>query len=236
MAKQLRALLGGLWVFLACGSGLVAWSVNGASPAEEGDALAQDTAQDSETPPHVLPQRFAQPWLLPMSVPGQQPPKRDKHYPAVCPPHPPTGYIAPLTTFLNLHTRQALPVFDKSPPSPAHLHELFQCRGFGVSVDLAPVLIEIAIAAAVHFASPEIHIVSGYRSPKFNDALGKKGRNVAKRSRHMKGEALDFRLTSVHARQLGAWLDSHFEGGLGVYDGDNFVHIDVGPKRRWRGR
>jgi uncharacterized protein YcbK (DUF882 family) len=79
-------------------------------------------------------------------------------------------------------------------------------------------------------------VVSGYRSPKFNEALRKKGRQVASRSHHTLGEALDFRLPDVEAEALAAAAEEIHVGGLGTYASSGFVHVDVGRDRRWGGR
>ena len=145
------------------------------------------------------------------------------------------GVVTPVTTLYNAHTKETLPIFENPAVKPALLRHFFRCRGFGETVDMAPDLLATIIDAARHFKALRVTVISGYRSPKFNDTLAKKGRRVAEESRHMKGEAVDFRLDTVTAEVLGPWLREHFEGGVGTYRGDNFVHIDMGPKRSWRG-
>ncbi|MBN2529991.1 MAG: YcbK family protein [Deltaproteobacteria bacterium] len=145
------------------------------------------------------------------------------------------GVVMPVATLYNAHTRETLPIFDSPKPKPELVRHFFRCRGFGETVDMAPALLDVLLAAARQFQAKRISIISGYRSPKFNDALAKKGRRVAAESRHMKGEAVDFRLDTVEARELGKWLRENFEGGVGTYRADNFVHVDVGPKRSWNG-
>lgn len=141
-----------------------------------------------------------------------------------------------LTTLYNVHTREALPVFEHRRPGADVLGEFFRCRGFAVRAALDPRLIETVLGAAEEFDSRRVRIVSAFRSPKFNDALAKKGRRVAQESKHTRGEAIDFGLAGVKAAAIGKWLWDSFEGGVGTYPDDDFVHIDVGPKRRWTGR
>jgi hypothetical protein len=141
-----------------------------------------------------------------------------------------------VTTLFNFHSRESIPVLKGNPPPDKVLDEFFRCRGFGSSRRLDPRLLEAVLAAAEHFKAPRAEIISAYRSEKFNDALSKKGRNVADESRHTKGEAIDFSLPGARVRQVSAWLWENFEGGIGTYERDNFIHIDVGPKRRWKGR
>lgn len=79
----------------------------------------------------------------------------------------------------------------------------------------------------------EVQIISGYRSPATNEALRSKSSGVAKKSFHMLGQALDFRLDGVklsHVREAAMTLKA---GGVGYYPKSNFVHIDTGPSRAW---
>ncbi len=78
-------------------------------------------------------------------------------------------------------------------------------------------------------------IISGYRSPKTNNML--RGRSastgVAKKSLHMKGQAIDLRMedfSSARIRDLAASLGA---GGVGYYAKSNFVHLDSGDVRTW---
>lgn len=169
-------------------------------------------------------------------TPLSWPEKRAKEYPAPAAVPARRGLERAVTTFYSVHSREAVPVLERSPPPQEVLADLFRCRGFGERHALDPRLIDAAVTAAGHFHALKVEIVSGYRSPKFNETLAKKGRRVASESRHMRGEALDFRLTGVPAAALGAFLREDFDGGVGIYRRDDFVHIDVGPKRAWRGR
>lgn len=81
-----------------------------------------------------------------------------------------------------------------------------------------------------------IHIVSAYRSPASNAALrGADPEGVARRSYHMEGKAVDLRLPGVQLSKLHRAALSLKAGGVGYYPESNFVHVDVGPVRRWFG-
>ena len=182
-------------------------------PADEDDWRPEETRlQDSYG--DKAEKAYAR-WMAPSRRPGVQP---------------------LLTTLYNIHSREALPVFEGAPPDPQLLRYFFRCRGFNVQTDPDPRLLAEVLAAAKQFAARRTTIVSGFRSPKFNDLLAKKGRRVATESRHMKGEAVDFRLDTVDAVTLGKWLKEHHDGGVGIYPQDDFVHIDVGMKRAWWGQ
>ena len=104
-------------------------------------------------------------------------------------------------------------------------------------------------------AAPRIELVSGFRSPKLNEMMRKKGHHVASHSQHSLGHAVDFRVVvacgaepaSASAQECasgatGVALDprllareiraSGWDGGVGVYTSkdDWFVHADIGPK------
>lgn len=78
-------------------------------------------------------------------------------------------------------------------------------------------------------------LLSGYRNPSTNAMLRKKSRNVARNSRHMKGQAADLRLKSRSVAQLSKAAVACHGGGVGKYSRANFVHMDCGPRRVWGG-
>jgi uncharacterized protein YcbK (DUF882 family) len=77
------------------------------------------------------------------------------------------------------------------------------------------------------------HIVSGYRSPQTNAVMRKRSRGVAKNSYHMKGKAVDIRLSEHSTSKLRKAAMSLSMGGVGYYPRSNFVHVDVGAIRSW---
>ena len=78
-----------------------------------------------------------------------------------------------------------------------------------------------------------IEIISGFRSPKTNKSLRSKSSGVAKKSLHMKGQALDIRLTDLNTKDLRDISISLQQGGVGYYAKNDFVHIDTGRFRTW---
>jgi uncharacterized protein YcbK (DUF882 family) len=76
-------------------------------------------------------------------------------------------------------------------------------------------------------------IISGYRSEKTNALLRKKSGGVARKSLHMRGLAVDVRLTDLHTTALRDLAWSQQGGGVGYYRKSNFVHLDTGRVRRW---
>ena len=77
-----------------------------------------------------------------------------------------------------------------------------------------------------------IKVISGYRSPRTNNMLRRRGRKVAKKSQHTRGKALDFFLQDVSVAKLRSLGLKAHRGGVGYYAG-SFVHLDTGSVRHW---
>lgn len=96
----------------------------------------------------------------------------------------------------------------------------------------------IDIIAATHrlMETDEPYLMlSGYRSPATNSMLASRSRGVASNSYHIRGMAADLRLTSRSTSQMSAAAIACNAGGVGRYGRSNFVHMDCGPIRSWRG-
>jgi uncharacterized protein YcbK (DUF882 family) len=78
-----------------------------------------------------------------------------------------------------------------------------------------------------------IEVISGYRSPQTNMILARNTDGVAKHSYHTKGMAIDVRMQGVALPKLYHTTLTMRRGGVGYYPDSEFVHIDVGPVRRW---
>lgn len=79
-----------------------------------------------------------------------------------------------------------------------------------------------------------IVIVSGYRSPEYNEMLRKKDPNgVAKNSQHLYATAADIRIPGMTPAQVQQAANVIFSsGGMGKYG--TFTHVDVrGYRARW---
>ena len=80
-----------------------------------------------------------------------------------------------------------------------------------------------------------VDIVCGYRTPESNEYLRTRGPNtgVAKNSQHTLAKAIDIRIPGVGTRKLRDIALSLQAGGVGYYPISQFVHVDVGPVRKW---
>lgn len=150
-----------------------------------------------------------------------------------------------LATLVQTHTDERV-LLDRDGPPQTRFDQLLADRVTGASHPLDPRLLGLLRTLAARHASPSgaarIELVSGYRSPKLNELLRKKGHHVASHSQHSLGHACDFRIVlpgatkGIHPRELEKEIRAlGWDGGTGVYTGatDWFVHADVGPKRQW---
>ncbi|KAF0118229.1 MAG: twin-arginine translocation pathway signal [Rhodospirillaceae bacterium] len=76
-------------------------------------------------------------------------------------------------------------------------------------------------------------IVSGYRSAATNKQLQRTNPDVARHSYHTQGMAIDIRQPGRDLVKLKAAALRLNRGGIGSYPQASFLHVDVGPRRRW---
>lgn len=77
----------------------------------------------------------------------------------------------------------------------------------------------------------KIMINSGYRTAAFNSSL----EGAAQNSEHVKAKAADIRIPGVDTEPLANLIKVIGVGGVGTYLTREFVHLDVGRVRSWRG-
>ena len=78
-------------------------------------------------------------------------------------------------------------------------------------------------------------MLSGYRSASTNAMLRRRNRGVARNSYHVRGMAADLKLRSRSIHQMASAAVACKSGGVGKYRRSNFVHMDCGPIRTWKG-
>lgn len=103
-----------------------------------------------------------------------------------------------------------------------------------VQIDLRTIDIMSAARNLMEVDEPYM-MLSGYRSPQTNAMLRQNSAGVARNSLHMRGQAADLRLQSRSTAQMASAAISCRAGGVGRYNRSNFVHMDCGPIRSWRG-
>jgi uncharacterized protein YcbK (DUF882 family) len=158
-----------------------------------------------------------------------------------------------LGTLVDVHTGEHLSL-DAESPAGTTFDRLLSDRVTGAEIELDRRLFVLLRTLAEQHEGARIELVSGYRSPKLNEMLRKKGHHVASHSQHSLGHAVDFRIVppACPASGIGPVAEREamdplaiereiralgWDGGTGVYLSatDRFVHADVGPNRRWNG-
>lgn len=97
---------------------------------------------------------------------------------------------------------------------------------------IAPRLIALLDYLQDKLKGGTIRIISGYRSPDYNNNLRKKGRLAARTSLHIEGMAADIEMDGVDGKRLWEFVRSLDCCGAGYYHGKG-IHVDVGPSRFW---
>ncbi|WP_082554926.1 DUF882 domain-containing protein [Caulobacter sp. Root1455] len=141
----------------------------------------------------------------------------------------------------NIHTQEKLEAvyFDKGeyvPDAVQALDRVLRDYRTGDVYSMHPELFDTLSALSQKTGSKShFQVISGYRSPRTNAMLHERSGQVAKRSLHMDGKAMDVYLEDVALDRLRAAALDLGRGGVGYYPVSNFVHVDVGPVRRWVG-
>lgn len=112
-------------------------------------------------------------------------------------------------------------------PAPNFPPEELACRGSGrlqVEVDL---LLKLETLRE-ELGDRPLNVVSGYRTPAHNRAIG-----GARRSLHLQGRAADIALVNHDGAAVEAAARRIGFGGIGRYPQRNFIHVDTGRRREW---
>ena len=142
---------------------------------------------------------------------------------------------------LNLHTNERLDMeyFRDGIYVPAALSAIdVLLRDFRtgdrhpIDPSLMDYLVQVAQTAGV---DPVFSVISGYRSPQTNARLHERSTGVAQRSLHIEGRAIDVRMAGIDCADLAAHALDLKRGGVGYYRASDFVHLDTGAFRTWRG-
>jgi uncharacterized protein YcbK (DUF882 family) len=79
-----------------------------------------------------------------------------------------------------------------------------------------PRLVDLVYRIALHFAAPEVRVISGYRTPH--------GRNA---SNHGHGRAIDLVVPGAADEDVAKFARELGFVGVGIYPSSGFVHVDV---------
>ena len=100
---------------------------------------------------------------------------------------------------------------------------------------LHPHLMDLLFLLHWKYHQDAITIVSGYRTPETNAQL----EGAALNSQHIQAKALDIVIPGLDMDAVAESFKPYFaggtEGGVGMYPGRGFTHMDFGPLRSWVG-
>lgn len=141
--------------------------------------------------------------------------------------------------FYNLHTDEKLRItywkdggYDRA--ALAKINHILRDFRSGDVYPMSPNLIDLLHGLQARLRTDSvIEIISGYRSPQTNTMLANNSDGVARQSYHTKGVATDIRMRGISLRRLQTEALFMGRGGVGYYPKSDFVHVDVGPVRRW---
>jgi uncharacterized protein YcbK (DUF882 family) len=140
----------------------------------------------------------------------------------------------------NTHTAERLEVTYRQPSGEydvdalSALDQLLRCHYTNQVMKMDLGVIEFVNALDKRLGGDnEIHVISGFRSPEYNQLLRRKSRRVARHSLHQAGKAIDLRIPGVGLNVIRKTaLDLRY-GGVGYYPRRGFVHLDSGQFRYW---
>ncbi len=205
---------------------LLSWGLAGAAGLAATPVLAQEAGAPVDPEAAPAPEGFS---LSP--TPLTPPPPGPRHL-----------------KFRHLHTEKNLEVvywdggkyvWDALQAVNQHLADFRSLEVHPIDVRVLDILFTLQ---ALTGSKEPYRIISAFRSPATNEMLagqsaaGNAGTSqVAKKSLHMEGKAIDMRLNDVSLTGLRDAALALKGGGVGYYPDSGFVHVDIGPVRTWQG-
>ena len=144
--------------------------------------------------------------------------------------------------FYHTHTREHLDVVYRRgdtymPEALDQLDHYLRDHRTGEVRHFDPRLFDLLhdLTLTLNDAGGEIDVICGYRTPWSNEFLRARNAHtgVARHSLHMQAEAIDIRLPGIQTSSVRDAALRLQRGGVGYYRSSDFVHVDVGPVRRW---
>lgn len=144
--------------------------------------------------------------------------------------------------FYHTHTGERLDIVYRRgdtyiPEALAELDHYLRDHRTGDVRHFDPRLFDLLydLTASLGDSGGEIDVICGYRTPWSNEFLRTRRTHtgVARHSLHMQAEAIDLRLPGIPTADLRDAALRLQRGGVGYYRSSDFVHVDVGPVRRW---
>jgi uncharacterized protein YcbK (DUF882 family) len=161
-------------------------------------------------------------------------------FPGIAAASPPPLPKARRISFHNLHTDERFSAcyWERGRYVPAALGQIdtiLRDHRTGEVRRIDPRLIDLVFALTLRLENTApVQVISGYRSAATNALLrADDPRQVAARSLHLTGEAVDIRLEDRPLHRVRDAALSLRRGGVGYYPDSGFVHLDIGRPRRW---
>jgi uncharacterized protein YcbK (DUF882 family) len=112
------------------------------------------------------------------------------------------------------------------------IQRILRSKGGGDQKELSPRFVELLAYVSERVGHPLL-VLSGYRTPEYNDGIRRRGGKAASGSLHTEGMAADLALPREQLYPL--WV--HLRGleccGAGYYAKQGFLHVDAGKPRFW---
>jgi uncharacterized protein YcbK (DUF882 family) len=118
------------------------------------------------------------------------------------------------------------------PTALATLSRTFRDKA-GNAGPIEPRFVELLAWLQQTAGGAPLRLLSGYRSPAYNEGLRKRGRKAASGSMHTEGMAADLVFPKQQLHTLWLAVRALECCGAGKYVGNGFMHVDTGQPRFW---
>jgi uncharacterized protein YcbK (DUF882 family) len=112
------------------------------------------------------------------------------------------------------------------------IRHILRCRGDGYEAEITPRFVELLGYMNVRSGRP-LALLSGSRSPVYNDGIRQRGLPAARDSLHTEGIAADLAFPREQLEPLWFGIRDLDCCGAGYYPKEGFLHVDVGKPRFW---
>jgi len=115
----------------------------------------------------------------------------------------------------------------------ARVQRVFRSKGDGKQGEIDLRLVELLAWLQGRTGVGELSLISGYRSPAYNERLRRNGVQAASASLHTQGMAADVAFPQKGLRPLWLQVRELECCGAGYYASPGFLHVDTGQPRFW---
>jgi uncharacterized protein YcbK (DUF882 family) len=115
----------------------------------------------------------------------------------------------------------------------ARVRRVFRSKGDGKEGEIDLRLVELLAWLQGQTEVAELSLISGYRSPGYNERLRRNGVQAASASLHTQGMAADVAFPRRRLKPLWLWVRELECCGAGYYASNGFLHVDTGQPRFW---